>query len=227
VRSRLLSPVLIILGIASGLVGNYSNSTPSTSKLLPPSFAFAIWGVIYFTGLFLAVQLLRGKVQPEGVGVILISIGYFLSGLWIRVDGHPVAVAVIAVATLASNISAIYFLNKTQFESTFLNLISTFPGWITIATALVIADAFKVSTSSDAIVAIYLGASLAVAFVLYKRFAPIYGYLGTITWATFSLTFSKSSLGTPGFLVSLTAFALSIVLLIAKWQRRNSLKSNF
>jgi len=210
---KYLSALAIVAGIISGLVGNYSASTPSTSKLLPPGYAFAIWAVIYFTGIYLAFQLLRGRISADELGLNLISLGYLLSGLWIRFDGHQVVVAVIAVGTLASNVSAIYFLHKSALSPRLVNLLATFAGWITIATSLVIADATHISSSSDLKVAVYLGISLLVALSIYFIFAPVIGYIGTVAWASSSLLFTKSTLGTPGFTVAATGFLVSAALM--------------
>jgi len=224
--NRFLNPALIIVGTGSGLIGNYSSSTPDTSKLLPPGFAFAIWGIIYLTGLYLAYKLLRQEIGLPGNGIFLISLGYFLSGLWIRFDGHAGIVAILAVLTLVANISAIKTLKNTEISRLLLNLLATFAGWITVATSLVIADAFKISTASDQKVAIYLAVSLSIACILYLSLVPVIGYIATIAWATLSLLFSKSTLGAPGFWVSAVAFALTMALLIAGLAKMRSVRLN-
>jgi len=192
----------IIAGIASGLIGNYSASTPSTSKLLPPGFAFAIWAIIYFTGLYLAFRVVREKGSAPSRGIPQIAIGYFLSGLWIRFDGHQTVVAFIAVFTLIANVWAIRELAKSSMDKRSVNLLATFSGWITIATALVIADATHISTASNTTVAIYLALALVVVFAIYLTLNPLLGYIATIAWACFSLLFTHTTLGTPGVFVA-------------------------
>jgi tryptophan-rich sensory protein len=217
--NRYLSSILIVLGIGSGLVGNYSNSTPNSSKLLPPDFAFGIWAVIYTTGIYVVYKLLKNQLEVDPVGIFLIALGYFLSGLWIRVDGHPLTVAILAICTLLANVSSIYVLKRSSIQRTVLNLLATFAGWITIATSLVLADALRISTSSDRKVAVYLAASLAVAFAIFLALNTVYGYIGTVAWATFSLLFSKSSLGAPGYIVNLVGFSLSLFLVFLLWRK--------
>jgi hypothetical protein len=95
VGARGLNSILILLGIISGLIGNYNASTPSQSKLLPPSFAFLIWGVIYLTGIYLVYKYFRNKSPNSKLGNFLISLGYLFSGLWVRFDGRPSVVAVL------------------------------------------------------------------------------------------------------------------------------------
>jgi len=224
-RNRYLNAALILIGISSGLIGNYSSSTPNTSKLLPPGFAFAIWGLIYCTGIYLAYKLIRNGAPESKYGISLISFGYLLSGLWIRFDGHPVAVAIVAVLTLIDLVAAIYFLTKATISRTLLNLLATFAGWITVATSLVIADASHISTASDLTAGIYLAAALTIAFALYLFLAPEYGYVGTIAWATFSLLFTRSVSGTPIFVVSAIGFLISVGLILSKAKGVEVLKS--
>jgi hypothetical protein len=223
--SRFLYASLIVLGISSGLFGDYAASTPSDSKLLPPGYAFSIWSVIYIAGLVLAYKIIRNQISFENPGVALISTGYFLSGLWIRLDSQPYAVAFIAVSTVVANVSAVNFLRKIQISRVLLNSLAAFAAWVTVATSLVAADALHISTASDLSTGIYLAVALTIAFALYLFFAPEYGYVGTIAWATFSLLFTRSVSGTPIFVVSAIGFLISVGLILSKAKVADVLKS--
>jgi len=224
--SRYLYASLIVLGISSGLFGDYAASTPSESKLLPPGYAFSIWSVIYIAGLVLAYKILKNQISFENPGVALISTGYFLSGLWIRLDSQPYAVAFIAVSTVVANVSAVNFLRKIQISRVLLNSLAAFAAWVTVATSLVVADALHISTASDLSAGIYLAAALTIAFALYLFFAPEFGYVGTIAWATFSLLFTRKISGMPIFVVSAAGLVISIGLIVFKTRKPKFAKSS-
>ncbi len=222
---RLLNVAFIFAGIGSGLIGDYPSITPSNSKLLPPAFAFSIWSIIYLTGIFLAYKLIRNQISVTGPGITLISIGYFLSGFWIRFDGHPNIVSVLAISNLVLTIVAIYILRKTQISKTLLNFLSAFSSWLAIAASLVIADALKISTASNISTAIYLALALSITFTIYLFLIPLYGYLGTISWASFSILFAKDSSGLPIFIVAGVAFLISLLLFLQKIRDQKLTKS--
>ena len=207
-------PLLIVSGITSGLIGNYSSDTAVVSKLLPPGFAFGVWAPIYLIGLWAAFKIAKGTISPTTNGLLQICLGYFFSGLWIRFDGHTYVVAFLAISTLLMNLWGVYMLQKSVISPYLLNGFAVFAAWITIATSLTISDALKISDSSDLIVAVYLTGALIVAFALYFLVAPLYGYIGVISWVTFSLLFQQNVSGTPITIVAAVALLASAMIIV-------------
>ena len=211
---RILYPLLIISGITSGLIGDYSSDIAVVSKLLPPPFAFAVWAPIYLVGIWAAFRIAIGQISPTTNGLLQISLGYFFSGLWIRFDGQTYVVAFLAISTLLMNLWGVYLLRDSLHSRYLLNGFAIFAAWITVATSLTISDALKISNSSDLSVGLYLAGALIVTFTLYFLVAPLYGYIGVISWVTFSLLFQHKVSGTPITAVAAVALLASLLTIV-------------
>jgi len=179
--------VLVLIGISSGLIGNYDSPAGPVSKIIPATYAFAIWVPIYSSGIYLAWRLLRRPVVENSRGLHFLALSFFLSGLWVRVQSNNAVELLVVDINLIVVLAQGHLLSKINFtkRSDFFALgfpSSALAGWLTLATAVTFSDVLKISFKATETVAIFTAFAVGFAVCAAKWIVPTLTYRLTIIW---------------------------------------------
>lgn len=186
-RFHVLDAVLVLIGISSGLVGNYDSNPGLVSKIIPATYAFAIWVPIYFSGLYFAWWLVRRATLDLGAGAHLLALSFFFSGLWVRVQTNNTLLLVVVASNLAIVLVQGHLMSKVAPRSRSEFFAMTFPsgalaGWLTLATAVTFSDGLNISYRTDKVVAIFAAFAVGFAIAAAKWIVPTDTYRWTLIW---------------------------------------------
>jgi len=186
-RYRYLDASLVFVGILSGLIGNYDSPAGQISKIIPATYAFAIWAPIYLSGFYFIWWLIRTKSLDFGPGMHLLAASFFMSGLWVRVQDNNSLELVIVASNLIVVLAQGHLLSKLQFakRSDFLAVAlpsGMLAGWLTLATAVTYSDGLKISFKADQTVAIFTAFAVGFAVCAAKWIVPTLTYRVTLIW---------------------------------------------
>jgi hypothetical protein len=206
-RYRYFDSLLVILGIASGLVGNYDSPAGQVSKIIPATYAFAIWAPIYLSGIYFAWWLVRKSQVDFGLGIHLLALSFFMSGLWVRVQSNNALELVVVASNLIVVLTQAHLLSKLEFakRSEFLAVglpSGTLAGWLTLATAVTYSDGLKISFGDTRTVAIFAAFAVGFAVCASKWIVPTATYRWTLIWGLVGIVVSQHTLATQVAIVA-------------------------
>lgn len=182
-----LDALLVLVGITSGLIGNYESPAGEVSKIIPATYAFAIWAPIYISGLYFAWRLLKNPDTEYGLGAHLLAASFFMSGLWVRVQSTVslelaiVSVNLILVLWQGHLLSKINVTNRSEFFAIAFPS-GTLAGWLTLATAVTFSDGLKISFKTASTVAVFTAFAIGFAISAAKWIVPTLTYRVTLIW---------------------------------------------
>lgn|GEM_PF-3461552 len=189
---------LVLVGITSGLIGNYDSPAGPVSKIIPATYAFAIWVPIYVSGIYFAWRLLRRPNLESLAGVNLLAVSFFMSGLWVRVQSNSslellvVGINLIVVLTQGHLLSKSPVTNRKDF------LALSFPsgalaGWLTLATAVTFSDVLKISFKAEESVAIFTAFAVGFAVCASQWIVPSLTFRVTLIWGLVGIVVAQKS----------------------------------
>ena len=217
-RNRFFLAFIIVAGTISGWIGDYSASNMSDTKLLPATYAFSIWIAIYAGGGYLVWLLLTDRIDSHLLGVDLLALGYGLSGLWIRFDGHsPIMAPIVLSTAIVLCISAVQ-LQRSNGPEIITQLGSVFAGWISGASSLVIADVLDISRASDEVIAAYLAVVVLIIAGVAYFYVKSPAYAAVLAWALVAIAFGYEVSGT--FITAIAALGAVIAIALSFVLRR-------
>lgn len=201
--SRVLSwfkvdSALVLIGIVSGLIGNYDSPDGQISKIIPATYAFAIWAPIYLSGLYFAWWLLRQPDVENGLGLHLLALSFFISGLWVRVQGNNVLLLIVVSTNLCVVLTQGFLLSNIRFNErrTFFSV--AFPsgllaGWLTLATAVTFSDGLDISYKETQAVAVFTAFAVGFAVSAAVWIVPTLTYRLTLVWGLLGIVVAQFS----------------------------------
>lgn len=211
--------LLVVVGIASGLVGNYESPDGPVSKIIPATYAFAIWAPIYASGLYFALWLLRKPVAEYGLGIHLLAVSYFVSGLWVRVQSNNALLLAVVSINLIIVLLQGHLVSKLQFfgRSTFFAVgfsSGTLAGWLTLATAVTFSDGLDISYKATETVAIFTAFAVGFAISSATWIVPTLTYRLTLIWGLLGIIVAQYSQANQVALVAAVGIALLLGLIV-------------
>jgi len=218
--------LLVLVGITSGLIGNYDSPAGPVSKIIPATYAFAIWTPIYLSGLYFAWSLLRESSVESARGIHLLALSFLFSGLWVRVQNNSalelivVAVNLVVVLTQGHLLSKIKFSKRTDFLA-FAFPSATLAGWLTLASAVTFSDVLKISFKASGTVAIYTAFVLGFAVSAAKWIVPTLTYRLTLIWGLIGIIAAQHSNASQVAQVA-TLGVVALLILILRSQMRGA-----
>ena len=214
-----LDAFLVLVGIISGLIGNYDSPAGQVSKVIPATYAFAIWAPIYLAGFYFVWWLFRAQSADFGAGIHLLAASFFMSGLWVRVQNNTalelviVASNLIVVLTQAHLLSKIHFNDKRNFFAVALPS-GLLAGWLTLATVVTFSDGLSISFGDDKSVAIFAAFALGFAVCAAKWIVPTMTYRGTLIWGLVGIIIAQHSQAPQVSIVAGVGIALLLALIL-------------
>ena len=191
-----LDSLLVVTGIVSGLIGNYDSPAGEVSKIMPATYSFAIWVPIYLTGFYFALCLERAKAVDFGVGVHLLALSFFMSGLWVRVQSNNSLELLVVFATLILVITQAHLLSKIETKNWKDFLAIKFPSgmlaaWLTLATAVTFSDGLDISFKETKTVAIFAAFAVGFAVCAAGWIVPTLTYRLTLIWGLVGIVIAQ------------------------------------
>jgi len=212
-----IDALLVLVGITSGLIGNYDSPAGPVSKIIPATYAFAIWVPIYLSGIYFAWALLRKPTVESARGVHLLALSFLLSGLWVRVQSNNalelvvVSINLIVVLTQGHLISKIRFLTRSDFFA-FAFPSSALAGWLTLASTVTFSDVLEISFKASGTVAIYTAFVVGFAVSAAKWIVPTFTYRLTLVWGLVGIIVAQHNMA--GQVAAVAAVGIGILLLL-------------
>ena len=224
-KNRTVHALLIIVGVISGCVGDYSATTTQVSKIIPATYAFVIWLPIYVGGLYLAYLLLRDKSFDLGVASPWIAISYFMSGTWVRVQDFVnielVAIGITLIVVLIQGKVVNQAIQASERKYVITRIASgLLAGWLTLASAVATSDALGISYKSTATVAIYVAFSVGFAVASATWIVPTMTYRLTLVWGLVGIIVQQHAQATQVAIVA-TVGVTAVVAMIAVMKQFN------
>jgi len=197
-RYRYVDACLVVAGIASGLIGNYDSPVGQVSKIVPATYAFTIWALIYGTGLYFAWWLIRRSNVELGSGGHLLALSFFMSGLWVRVQSDIALQLVVVASNLVVVLAQAHVISKVSIPSRkdFIAVAlpsGTLAGWLTLATAVTFSDGLNISFKSTATVATFTAVAVLCALSFATWVVPTQTYRLTLVWGLVGIVIEQYS----------------------------------
>jgi len=217
--------LLVLLGITSGLIGNYDSAPGPISKIMPATYAFAIWAPIYVSGIYFAWYIWRQPLLDRLAGIHLLAVAYFLSGLWVRVQSNNSFELVIVASALIVVLAQGHLLSKNEFTERIKYLAVAFPsgalaGWLTLATAVTFSDGLDISFKADRTVAIFTACAIGFAVAAALWIVPTLTYRLTLIWGLLGIVIQQHSQASQVALVAAVGIVLLSGLITQSGNRR-------
>ena len=217
-RFRYLDALLVVTGIVSGLIGNYDSPAGEVSKIVPATYAFAIWAPIYLAGFYFAWWLVRAKADDFGIGVHLLALSFFMSGLWVRVQSNNSLELVIVASNLIVVLTQGHLLSKIETKNRRDFLALKFPSgmlaaWLTLATAVTFSDGLDGSFKETRTVAIFTAFAVGFAVCAAKWIVPTLIYRLTLIWGLLGIVVAQYSQATSVAIVAGVGILFLLVLI--------------
>jgi hypothetical protein len=188
--------LLVLVGITSGLIGNYDSPVGQVSKIVPATYAFAIWIPIYVSGIYFAWRLLRRPNLDSLLGVNLLAVSFFMSGLWVRVQSNNSLELFVVGINLVVVLMQGHVLSKTPATNRKDFLALSFPsgalaGWLTLATAVTFSDGLKISFKADDSVSVFTAFAVGFAVCASQWIVPSLTFRVTLIWGLVGIVISQ------------------------------------
>ena len=218
-KYRIFDALLVLTGILSGLIGNYDEPAGQISKIVPATYAFAIWAPIYLAGLYLVWWLIRKPEVEIGLGVHLLALSFFISGLWVRVQSNNTLELVIVASNLIVVLTQGHLISKVKVSSRKEFFAVKIPSgmlaaWLTLATAVTFSDGLDISFKETSSVAIFAAFAAGFALSAAKWIVPTLTYRLTLVWGFIGIIVGQHSQAAQVALVAAigSAFLLGLIL---------------
>jgi len=211
--------LLVLVGITSGLIGNYDSPAGPVSKIIPATYAFAIWVPIYASGFYFAWRLLRRPNLESLAGVNLLAVSFFMSGLWVRVQTNSSLELLVVGINLVVVLTQGHLLSKTPVTNRKDFLALSFPsgalaGWLTLATAVTFSDVLKISFKADESVAIFTAFAVGFAVCASQWIVPSLTFRVTLIWGLVGIVVAQHSQASQVAVVAAVGAALLLGLVV-------------